>query len=996
MSMVWTLVVLAVAVASTPLLDRALGRAAGWPLAAAYLVATATLWPAVGEAFAGRQESVRVPWVAPLGIDFALRADGLGIAFCLIALLIGAVVFAYSTAYLGSGPQLSFYLVMTTFTLSMVGLVLADDLVLLFICWELTSLASFFLVARSGHAGEAASMRTLLMTYIGGLALITAVGLMIARTGTTNLTAVLADPVWRTDPAFTGAVAVLVLIAGFSKSAQFPFHVWLPDAMAAITPVSAYLHAAAVVKAGIFLLMRFSPAFHATPVWNVCLIGFGLFTAALGAWFALQQTDLKKLMAYSTVSQLGLIVAAIGVGTPVALAAAMVHTIAHALFKSGLFMMVGVVDHSAGTRDLRRLPALRREMPASFAVMAVGCASMAGLPPLLGFVSKESIFTALREAPGPAWVGWAAMIAGAGASVLTFAYCTKILFGAFVDARGCDGGAAPREVHPHEGVLLWSAALPILLGIPLGLAPFVLDGPVERATQAMATGSEPDVHLTLWHGVTPELLATLCVFALGGLVIARRRALWPRLEHPSLPTDGAGVIAALHAGLRALARPPARFFVVDHPDRHLAVLLGCFVVVALSGLLPLFAGAPPWATGPDALTRPIDVVILVLIAASVVGVCRATNRLAVVVSMSPVGILATVQLLALGAPDVALTQLLVESLTVIVIMLVLQKLPLTFGSPSRPRRVGIGVLSIGVGIAAGLATWLLAARRPRSDVAEYYATQATEVTGGSNIVNVILVEFRALDTLGELTVLGMAGIAIVAIVSSVRAGQVDPDPAHSRTHVPEPELDLRPPGTAAHRAITDAWSNMLPMQLVVRFVAPVLALLSALIFLRGHNEPGGGFIAALVGSAIVGLQYLSTSTDRQIGPPRAPVLLIGVGVLVAVVTGVLGLALGDSFLEPLHGEVAGVHLVTSMLFDVGVYLAVIGLVMLGFNLLGTSSDSTTRAGGEGTRERADEAVLGELTGPLDTVRGEPPARRPRVGVRTDFLASGTRPKEPGR
>ncbi len=426
------------------------------------------------------------------------------------------------------------------------------------------------------------------------------------------------------------------------------------------------------------------------------------------------------------------------------------------------------------------------------------------------------------------------------------------------------------------------------------------------------------------------------------------------------------------------------------------MLLGCFVVVALSGLLPLIAGAPPWATGPDALTRPIDVVILVLIAASVVGVCRATNRLAVVVSMSAVGILATVQLLALGAPDVALTQLLVESLTVIVIMLVLQKLPLTFGSPSRPRRVGIGVLSIGVGIAAGLATWLLAARRPRSDVAEYYATQATEVTGGSNIVNVILVEFRALDTLGELTVLGMAGIAIVAIVSSVRAGQVDPDPAHSRTHVPEPELDLRPPGTAAHRAITDAWSNMLPMQLVVRFVAPVLALLSALIFLRGHNEPGGGFIAALVGSAIVGLQYLSTSTDRQIGPPRAPVLLIGVGVLVAVVTGVLGLALGDSFLEPLHGEVAGVHLVTSMLFDVGVYLAVIGLVMLGFNLLGTSSDSTTRAGGEGTRERADEAVLGELTGPLDTVRGEPPARRPRVGVRTDFLASGTRPKEPGR
>lgn len=994
MSMVWTLGVLALAVVLTPLLNRFLGRAAGWPLAALYLAATATLWPAIAEVLAGGTPTFAVPWVEALGVAFALRLDGLGVVFSLIALLIGAVVFVYSTDYLGRGSQLSFYLVMTVFTLAMVGLVMADDLVVLFICWELTSLASFFLIARSGNAGEAASMRTLLLTFMGGLALLAGVALIVVRTGTTNLTAALASDVWTTDGTFTAVVATLVLLAGFTKSAQFPFHVWLPDAMAAITPVSAYLHAAAVVKAGIFLLMRFSPAFHAAPVWNAALISAGLFTAALGAWFALTQTDLKKLMAYSTVSQLGLTVATIGVGTEAALAAAVIHTIAHALFKSGLFMMVGVVDHSTGTRDLRRLPVLWRRMPLSFTVTAVGAASMAGLPPLLGFISKESLFAALLDAPGAAWTGWLALVLAAGASVLTFAYCTKILFGGFVDGRGADRDS-DHELHPHEGVMLGAAAVPILTGVPLGLAAFLLDAPVDLATRAALPLSDPHAHFTLWHGITPELIATLVVFALGGVVIARRAALWPVLEAHRFPVDGAAVIGALHDGLRAAARPWVRVFVSDHPDRHLAVLFGAYLAVVLPGLVLVAPGTPAFAVGPVALTQPVDVVVCLLIAASVVCLCLTTSRLAATLCLSAIGIISTVQILALGAPDVALTQLLVESLTVIVIMLVLQKLPTHFNFKTTPRVAKAGAIAVGMGLAAGGATWFLAARRPRSDVADYYAGNATDVTSAQNIVNVILVEFRALDTLGELTVLGMAGIAILALVSSVRHRQLDPSPEEDRTHVPPPELALRPEGTPAHRAITDAWSNVLPMQLVLRFMVPVLVVLSALIFWRGHNEPGGGFIAALVGSAVVGLIYLSTSRDRQIGPPRLPIRLIGWGVVIAVVTGLFGLAFASSFLEPIHGYLGGVHLVTSMLFDVGVYLAVIGLVMLAFNLLGTSGDSLTRDGGESTRERADEAVEGELPGPLDTVRGEPAAAG-RVGVRSRFLAEGTPPKELGR
>ncbi|MDO5533761.1 MAG: DUF4040 family protein [Propionibacteriaceae bacterium] len=994
MSMVWTLAVLAVAVVLTPVLDRLLGRNAGWPLVGLYAVATAVFWPTASEVLAGREVAVSIPWIESLGVDLALRADGLGVVFGLIALVIGAVVFTYSTRYLERGRQLSFYLLMTAFTLAMLGLVLADDLVVLFICWEFTSLASFFLIARSGQGGQAASMRTLLLTFVGGLALLVAVALIIVRTGTTSVSAALAAPTWSGDPAFTALVAVLVAVAGFSKSAQFPFHVWLPDAMAAATPVSAYLHAAAVVKAGIFVLMRFSPAFHATPAWNVMLLVVGLSTAALGAWFALQQTDLKRLMAYSTVSQLGLIVAAVGVGTTVALAAAITHTIAHALFKSGLFMMVGVVDHAAHTRDVRRLPALWRELPGSFAVMAVGCASMAGLPPLLGFISKESLFTGLLDAPGPAWAGWLAMGAAAAASVLTFAYCGKILFGAFLDGRGEDP-TDTREIHRPGPVLLGAAALPILAGLPLGLAAGVLDLPVTGATRAMRPGVEHDAHLSLWHGPTPELVATLAVFTLGILILTQRRALWPRLEAHRFPVDGATVIAGLHRALRRAGRPLVDLFVVDRPDRHLAWLLAAYIAVVIPGLAAVAPLTPAWAQGPVGLIAPIDVVVLVLITAAVVSVCRARSRLAAAVSLSAVGIVATVQILALGAPDVALTQLLVESLTIIVIMLVLQKLPLDFGESTK-RRTGIALaLAGGMGLAAGAATWFLSARRPRSPVSDYYATQATEVTSGNNIVNVILVEFRALDTLGELAVLGMAGIAIVALVSSVRHRLLDPTPQEKRVPVPEPVLDLREEGTAAHRAITSAWSNVLPMQLVLRFMTPVLAVLSAVIFWRGHNEPGGGFIAALVGSAIVGLIYLSTSKDRQIGPPRLPVVLIGSGITVAVVTGLVGLAFGSSFLEPLHGYLGGVHLVTSMLFDVGVYLAVIGLITLAFNLLGTGGDTLTRAGGEGIRERADEAVEGELPGPLDTVRGEP-APAGRVGLRTRYLSEGTPPKELGR
>ncbi|RBP64276.1 multisubunit sodium/proton antiporter MrpA subunit /multisubunit sodium/proton antiporter MrpB subunit [Brevibacterium sanguinis] len=1008
--MIATIIALGALVALTPFLTMLMGRASGWVLGIAYLAVAGLFTPTAAEVMAGGTPEQTYEWIPSLGVDLALRADGLGVVFTFIALIIGAVVFFYSTGYLPKGTNTSFYWLMVIFTFSMVGLVLTNDLLVLFVCWELTSLASFFLIARSGSPGQAPALRTMLMTFIGGLTLLVATGVTIAATGTTNLQEALASPVWAQSPTVTTLVAVLVAVSGMTKSAQFPFHSWLPDAMAAATPVSAYLHAAAVVKAGIFLMLRFSPAFHEVAIWNTILIVAGLVTACLGGWFALNQFDLKKLMAFSTVSQLGLITAAIGVGTEAALAAAVLHVMAHALFKSGLFMMVGVVDHLAGTRELTRIPRLAGVAPAAFAVMIIGCASMAGIPPLFGFVSKESIFTGLLSAPGAPWVGWLALAVAAGASVLTFAYCAKSVWGAFIDGKPVERA----DLGHGSAVMLIFAGLPIVASVPLSFLLGVFDHPLDRAVAAAVPDPTSHVHLSLWHGFTAELIASLLIIGVGVVIILNRSKVFAFFHRARPKFDGADVISGIDAGLRRIGTGLSVFVRPVNAGPYVAVSLGGLAVLAFASVPAIAADLPPEQSN---LSRPIDAVLLVLVTIAVLVVCVSHSRLTTVVALSAVGILATVQILALGAPDVTLTQLLVEAMTIIVIMLVLQKLPRSFWRyPKRVQSTRI-IFAVCVGAAVTLLTFVLNGRRERSDLAMYYIDEAPVISGGSNIVNTILVEFRALDTLGELTVLGMAGIAIVAVMSTVKDKFLDP-PAEN---IPEPPrrawVAIRPKGTTAYRAVHESWPNVIPQQLTIKVLGPLLAVSSALIFWRGHNEPGGGFIAALVGSAVIGLLYMSTAKDRAIGRPRAPLYLIGCGVAIAVVTGFIGLVLAGSFLEPLHGYLFGQHFTTSMLFDVGVYLAVLGLILLSFNLLGVSDSAATPAGDdvltngiihrdvELTRERADEVLYGELSGPLDSIRGERPAqsasRRERVKDekvtwRSSHILHGDAPPEPSR
>ncbi|MFN3865863.1 MAG: DUF4040 family protein, partial [Demequina sp.] len=878
-------------------MTRLLGRSAGWILSIPLIAAAA------GLIYIG-SGTQHVAWMPTLGIGFDLRLDGLALTFMMLVLLIGAVVLTYSSRYFAVGRHTRYFTLMTGFAAAMTMLVLADDVVLLFVAWELTTLCSFLLIARSGPKARKPAVRTLLVTAMGGLALLGAVTTMAVVTGTTQISAIVADPIWQESSSTTTTVIVLVAIAAFTKSAQFPFQAWLPDSMVAITPVSAYLHAAAMVKAGIYLLLRFSPAFSEALLWNTMLITAGLITALLGAVAALRRYDLKELLAYSTISQLGLLVAMIGVGTPEALTAATVHTVAHALFKSALFLFVGVIDHRAGTRDIRALTHMRIRMPVTLTAITVSAMSMAGLPPLLGFVSKESMFEAFVDAPATPWGPIVITTAAAIASALTFAYSARLVIG----ARGHDPhGRVVTEVRPA----IWIApSLCAIAGLGLGLVPFVLD-PLISGGATAASGVEVDTHLALWHGVNLPLMISAAVITTGVLLVLARKKIQPVLLKYRLPFSALDVVEATQAGIIRLGAVVGGWSGTLAPRLHLAVPVLVTVVIGAVGAIGV-SGLP--ALEGDT-SRPLDWVLVVLLAAGVIAAMMVSTRVGAVVVVGVVGFAMTLWFMSLGAADVALTQLLVEILTVTVMVLLLRRLPTKFASTPLRRSVPSLVIAVSAGLVTAIGVWALTGRRPMSDAARYYLTEGQEETGGANLVNTILVDFRALDTLGELTVLGVAGLVIATLLRSRR-------PASARRI----DIDVQSP-------LADALDNSVFTRTLAKLVGPLIVVLSIFLLLRGHQEPGGGFISALVGGAGFALIYLMSPTD-DVKRIRWPYLaIIGAGVIIGTGTGFLGFVEG-SFLTPLHFYIFDMHLTTALVFDVGVYLAVVGVVLAAFNLLG--------------------------------------------------------------
>ena len=884
-----------------PLAVRLCGRFAGWPLAALTLVPLGILTAA---RTAGGVTTYQVPWIPSLDVALRLRLDGLGFLFALLVLGIGAIVLIYSSSYLRSPRSPGYYLLMTGFAASMLTLVLADDLLVLFVCWEFTTLCSYLLILRSGPQAKGPATRTLLVTVGGGLALLGAVALIIATTGTTHLTAAIAHPAWGEDPVFAGIAAALIAVAAMTQSAQFPFHSWLPDAMVAPAPVSAYLHAAAMVKAGIYLLMLFAPAASQTGLWPVILIAVGLFTSVMGGVFALGQDDIKKLMAYSTVSQLGLLVAVIGVGTDAAMLAAAVHVLAHALFKSSGFMAVGMVEKRTGTRSLRELHGLWRTMRLESVLMALAMASMAAVIPMLGFVSKELILEAFLQSPWGTGLAWSlALIVSAGA-VFTVAYSARVLLPSLP--------GEPTEVAPRReyAAMTFTVGLTALLGALSGiLVPLLTPIAHPAAGAASPEGGEHLHALSLWHGINPALLMSVAAWVLGILLAigyGRRAASAPL---PAFPIQGTRIVQALHDGVISFGHRVGDLTRRDTTAGQLSIPLAIIGAGALAAPF-LWRGMPAFHR-----IAPSDLLLTSMLAVGVIAMIIAARRLTAVISASIVGFGVVLWFFTLGASDVAMTQLMVEILTVVVMVLVLRRMSTRFPHERRRQRSAAIIAAVAVGVTTSLATLIFTGHRDLSAAGEHFMDQAYELTGGVNIVNTILVDFRALDTFGELVVLALAAVSITSLLQA------------------RPLIE-GPPQRRPNEKLADPVLNTALLRVTGKVLIPVMVVVSVIVFLRGHNATGGGFIAALIGAAVLVFLYLAAPTDR-VRAMNLPYLgIAGAGVVIAALTGFVGLLEG-SFLRALHADILGYHFTTALLFDLGVYLAVLGVILGSVSRLGT-------------------------------------------------------------
>ncbi|MEY3019877.1 MAG: hypothetical protein RLZZ272_861, partial [Actinomycetota bacterium] len=803
---------------------------------------------------------------------------------------------------------------LTVFAGAMLALVLADDLVVLFVAWEATSITSFFLIAGRGE-GARPALRAFVLTAIGGLALLAAVALVTATTGTTSVAGTIAAPGALVGSPVGVAVALLVVLAAATKSAQLPLHFWLPGAMVAPTPVSTYLHAATMVKAGVYLLLRAAPSLAGLAAWDVTLVLVGGATAVVGAWIALTRDDLKALLAYSTVSQLGLLVTLVGIGTPATIAAAGLHVVAHAAFKATLFMSAGIVDHATGTRSLARLGGLARTMPVTFVASALAAASMAGLPPLLGFVTKEKALEGLVEAPG--------MLARTGlvlivvASIGTVAYSVRLITGTFL---GPVGTPAHR---PDRAFELPGLAL-ALVGVAGGLAATRL------APLATALAGEETVP-KLWHGLTPALGLSVVAVVLGVAAWSRRdpiRALagsWRSGAERFDATYATTLAGAARVAAGATRRSPASFLLP-----MFAVGVGVLVIGAarapIVGTLPA-GGASEWT-------------VVALLVLALAGVVQARSRIGAVGALGLTGFLVAVWFVLHGAPDLALTQLLVETLTVGLVVLVFRRLPEDFGRGGRLRRAGAAMTALAAGGGATALTLLLTGRRPRHEVADRFLAEAEPATGGSNVVNTILVDFRALDTLGEISVIAVAALGILALVRLAR------------------EDALAPERDDAERSLTWLGAGAID-SVILRFttdlLAPLLVVASLWLLVRGHDRVGGGFIGGLASGAAVVLLYLSRGHEG-LWQHRAlrTVPLVGAGLAIAAGSGLIGLALEGSYLAGGKLVLGGLEVARSLVFDIGVHVVVVALVV-----------SVLRHLGQGLRE---STPVPERGGPTEEVR----------------------------
>ncbi len=764
--MILSVVVILVLAVAAPTLHRVARGATGWLLGGAAAVVTAVLASRLPRAAAGEVLVESFDWAPTLGLEFALRGDGLSLLFAVIIAGIGSLIVIYAGSYLRERPQLgSFYLYVLLFMASMLGVVLADNLVLLFVFWELTSLSSYLLIGfdHERAAARSAALQALLVTGMGGLALLAGLLLLGHAGGSMSVTELLGRGETIRGHALYTPILVLVILGAATKSAQFPFHFWLPGAMEAPSPVSAYLHSATMVKAGVFLLARLSPVLGGTPSWQGALMLIGGVTMLLGATLSLSATGLKKILAYSTVSVLGTLTMLLGLGTPAAVQAAVVYLMAHALYKGALFMLAGSMSHATGIYEADALSGLRRAMPWSRLAGGLAALSMAGIAPALGFVGKESLYETMWNAPRWGGVLTAAVVA---AHVLLLVVAWRVGVRPFV------GAAGKTKYEPHE-VEAGQRLGPLLAGV-VGLAAGCLAGPVGRivagpAAAAVLGDAAAVGKLSLWHGLTPALGLSVLTLAAGAALVAMRgRVLRAAAPLGALARFGpaAGYELALR-GLTLLAKGQTRLLQSGYLRSYLTItLLTCVGLVAAAMMRG--ASLPSVPTGLDVRVYEV-VVALLIVAGTITSVCSRT-RLGAVASLGVVGYGVALMYVFYGAPDLAMTQFLIETLMVVLLVLVLYHLPPFSIFSSRASRLRDAVIAGSFGLMMTLLVLAAGSLQSHPRISSYFGRHSLTEAHGRNVVNVILVDFRALDTLGEITVLGVAAMGVFALLKLRRRG----------------------------------------------------------------------------------------------------------------------------------------------------------------------------------------------------------------------------------
>ncbi|KQO09497.1 cation:proton antiporter [Sphingomonas sp. Leaf242] len=859
---------------------------------------------------AGMPLTAHLTWVPALGLDASLWLDPLGLSFAGLILGIGLLVVVYAHGYLAKGEATGRFLsFLMLFQGAMIGVALSANVLLLLVFWEMTSLSSFLLIGfwRDRPEARQGARMALAVTGGGGLALIAGMLLLGQAAGSYELSTILtrADMV-QASPLYP-LILILVLLGAFTKSAQFPFHFWLPHAMAAPTPVSAYLHSATMVKAGVFLLARLWPVLSGTELWFYLVASTGLATMLFGAVVALFRDDLKAILAYSTISQLGLMVMLLGFGTPAAATAAVFHILNHAAFKAALFMNAGIVDHETRTRDIRRVGGLAALMPITATLGTLAAASMAGLPPLGGFISKEMMLDQSAHAV-LAGQSWLVPILATLAAVLSVAYSLRYAIGLFFGQTRYPEASTPHD--PGITMLVPSIIL-VMVAIALGLIPMTIAGPLVAAASGAVIGSfSPDLHLALWHGFNPAFGLSVVAIVGGAFVLWRRGPVANWLATRSAPDAKRMFDAAMRSALDRTRR----LIAVVH-----AASLQRYLFVLIAVAIGLGIGASLTSGGVDTGSRPripasavAIIAWLGLIAATAAVVVVQRHRYLALLFLGVVGLVIALAFVHLSAPDLALTQIAVEVVTILLMLLALNMLPRSPPTLSSiPRRARDALLGMVAGVGTGWLAWAVMTRPAVATVSAFHWANSYAGAGGRNVVNVTLVDFRAFDTLGEIIVLGIAGLAIYALL----------EPA-VRVRIPRSNMPHSP----------DRHPMMLAM--TARALLPLALLVGLHIFLRGHNAPGGGFVAALVFSIAIFMQYLASgfgpAGERRPGVDHA---LIAVGILLATATGLGSLVFDASFLSssfgyvhlPLIGEV---ELATATLFDAGVANVVVGAVML--------------------------------------------------------------------